>query len=121
MERQDFIRGLRELADIYEQKPQLEVPYMSTWWIFTFNAESFVRQISAFGSGVKKYLGEDVEFTPHVQLALKISCKRAQVCTRRVVGTRLVPEKVLPEQIIPAHEEEIVEWDCGPLLAVKGS
>ena len=37
---------------------------------------------------------------------------RDSVCTRNVVGTRHVPAEV-----IPAHDEEIVEWDCGSLLA----
>jgi hypothetical protein len=37
---------------------------------------------------------------------------RDQVCTKRVVGTKVIPAKLIPERI-----EEIVEWDCGePLL-----
>ena len=118
MERQDFIEGLRQLADIYDRNPQLDVPsYLPTWWIFTFDAETFVRQIGAFGSGAKKYDGEDIQFIPNVLLDLKIQCKREKICERRVVARRMVPEKRIPETVIPAHEEEVVEWDCRPVLA----
>lgn len=119
MERQDFIAGLRELADVYERCPWLEVPYQSTMWIFTQDAPTFVQQISAFGSGAKKYNGDSIEFTPNVLLDLKINCKREQICERKVVGTRNVPEKIVPAQVIPAHIEEIVEWECRPVLAAK--
>lgn len=119
MERQDFINGLRELAAIYEQKPWLEVPYISTAWIFTHDAETFVQQIAAFGSGAKKYNGEDIEFIPNIILDLKINCKREQICERRVVATKHVPEKVIPAQVIPAHDKEVVEWECRPVLATK--
>lgn len=36
---------------------------------------------------------------------------RSQVCTKRVVATREVPE-----HMVPAYTEEVVEWDCHPLL-----
>jgi hypothetical protein len=117
MERQDFIDGLRELANIYEQKPWLEVPYQSTMWIFTQDAPTFIQQIAAFGSGAKKYSGEDIEFIPNVLLDLKVNCKREQICERKVVGKKLVPEQYHPAHTTPAHEEEIVEWECRPVLA----
>ena len=37
---------------------------------------------------------------------------RAEVCERVVTGTREVPA-----QVTPAHTEEVVEWQCSPLLA----
>lgn len=40
---------------------------------------------------------------------------RNEVCTPRVVGTRTV-EKVDPEAPTITIEEDIVEWDCHPLL-----
>ncbi len=119
MDRQDFINGLRQLADIYEQKPWLEVPYIPTMWIFTHDADTFIQQIAAFGSGAKKYVGEDIEFIPNVLLDLKVNCKREQICERKVIGKKRVPEKHIPAQVIPEHEEEIVEWECRPVLSAK--
>jgi hypothetical protein len=52
---------------------------------------------------------------------LQFSVDREAVCQRKVVGTRTIPEQVIPseyvaERVIPAHEEEIVVWDCEPVL-----
>ena len=43
---------------------------------------------------------------------------REQVCTRRVVGTETV-EVPDPDAPLVTVEREIVEWDCGPLLAAS--
>lgn len=41
---------------------------------------------------------------------------RDLVCTKRVIGTRLVDKEVPLKTRIIQVEEEIVEWDCEPLL-----
>ena len=43
-------------------------------------------------------------------LVLDINIRRAEVCTARVVGTKVVPAQA--ERV-----EEILEWDCGSVLA----
>ena len=43
---------------------------------------------------------------------------REEVCTRRVVGTETV-EVPDPDAPLVTVEREIVEWDCGPLLAAS--
>lgn len=52
----------------------------------------------------------DLKFTIH--------CERNEVCIKRVVGTKKVKKQVAvggyEEQEV---EEDIVEWDCTPLLA----
>jgi hypothetical protein len=117
MTREDFIGGLRQLAAIYERNPVLEVPIMNNLWIFTYTAEDFVRNIAAFGNGAKKYEGEDIEFIADTILPVKVNCKREKICERKVVGVRHVPEVTRPAVLIPAHDEEIIEWDCRPVLA----
>ena len=60
------------------------------------------------------YLGfGDVEY--------KVVCERDQVCTRRVVGTETVTKSVPPEGDWTEQEveQDIVEWDCHPLLAAS--
>tara|TARA_Y100001949_G_scaffold167617_1_gene165466 strand:+ start:958 stop:1413 length:456 start_codon:yes stop_codon:yes gene_type:complete len=54
--------------------------------------------------------GGDFKYTIH--------CERDQVCTKRVVGTKMVMKSVPPEGewTDVEEEEEIVEWDCHPLL-----
>ena len=43
----------------------------------------------------------------HKDIVLRYYCDRETVCTKKVVGTKVVPAAVIPERI-----EEIVEWDC---------
>lgn len=120
MERSDFIAALRKMLDVYERNPDLPAPYPNVSWIFTFEAEDFIKAVQAFGSGMKRFDGDDLEFHPDPCADLiRVNCKREQICERKVVGKRLVPEKVIPAQTIPAHEEEIVEWDCKPILAKR--
>jgi hypothetical protein len=51
---------------------------------------------------------------------LKAVAWRHNVCKRVVVGVEQVPQQVIPRKVIPAHEKEIVEWECEPLLT-KGA
>ena len=52
------------------------------------------------------------------EMKFTIHCERDQVCVKRVVGTKKVKKQVpiggYEEQEV---DEEIVEWDCTPLLA----
>ena len=62
----------------------------------------------------RAYLGfGDVEY--------KVVCQRDEVCTRRVVGTEMVTKQVPPEGEWTEEEveQDIVEWDCHPLLAAS--
>ena len=62
----------------------------------------------------RAYLGRgDVEY--------KGVCERDAGCTRRVVGTETVTKQVPPEGDWTEQEveQDIVEWDCHPLLAAS--
>ena len=49
-------------------------------------------------------------------VTIKVCSSRAQVCTRRVVGTKLVEHPARPAVEARTEEREIVEWDCGAIL-----
>jgi len=51
--------------------------------------------------------------------SVRVTFKKELVCERRVVGTKLVPDNYTPSRLEPAHEEDIVEWDCKSILAPK--
>lgn len=122
MTNREYAQCLRRIAVVYEDNPDIKQPYEgvdSPWWIFTWNAEDFARTVLAFGKGNKRFGNDELLFIPDVGLQLQMRCQRDQVCDRKVVGTRHVPEKVIPAQVIPAHEEDIVEWDCKPILAKR--
>lgn len=118
---QEFIEGLRELAAWYENHPNAPVPnsYAMDMTVTNFTAKP--EEIRAIGKGVKDY--DDVWFRYIVtgeRFKLQFLEYRSQVCTKKVVGTKLVPEQVIEAceaQVIPAHEEEVFEWECpGSLL-----
>jgi hypothetical protein len=52
-------------------------------------------------------------------LEYRVTCERDAVCTRRVIGTQMVTKSVPPEGVWTEKEveEDVVEWDCHPLLA----
>ena len=77
--------------------------------------------LAAMGSCEKQYVGDFFRLAKKFgAITLIYHFYRDKVCTRRVVGTKVVPEEVIPAreaQVIPETVVEIVEWDCGePLL-----
>lgn len=133
------IAGLREFADFLETHP--DVP-MENWRInvsyYTYDDETVKAAARAATGWTKIYTDSYLDLAMYFGLdgaepddgqrtaGLKfiISVPRDQVCTKRVVGTKVV-EKPDPEFIKQARkdapivevEEEVVEWDCHPLLA----
>jgi hypothetical protein len=57
---------------------------------------------------------------PNGTITYQVSAERDKVCTKRVTGTEMVEKEVPPEGewVKKMVEQEIVEWDCHPLLAV---
>lgn len=51
-------------------------------------------------------------------VSVRYLADRDQVCTRRVVGTETV-EVPDPDAPLVTIEQEIVEWDCAPILAAS--
>jgi hypothetical protein len=104
------------LAKYYATHPDAPVPYLAqTEYIWISGTPE---QYKAIGAGEKEYFNNSflfgVELIPDV-LTLKFITSRANVCTKRVVGTRIVPEYILqgiPSQVIEEHTEEVIEWDC---------
>lgn len=119
MNRQDYINALRRVADVLEAHPELDREiYPSSAWVFCNDPAKFAAYVRAFGAGGKEFRDEDLEFRPeYCGEVFAVNCKREQICERKVIGRRQVPERRIPEQVIPAHEEDIVEWDCKPVLA----
>ena len=104
----------RKLADVI-QHPNMPQPWHgghAPLIMYADTLEQFQALIKAVGTGKKRYDESWIWFSPDSWPELTIGFFRSLLCTRRVVGTRTIPEKV-----IPAHTEEIVEWDCEPILA----
>jgi hypothetical protein len=119
----EVAQSLRLLADFYESHPTVPLPLD-----LTFNSLNvYVRDdpktvLASIGSFEKA--ADGVYFIAKKQIGcftLEFRTKRDSVCVRKVVGKRVVPAHVIPaefkeETFIPEHEEDIVEWDCQPIL-----
>src|SRR5215831_18144484 len=106
--REEIIAGLREMADWLEATPEAPV---SSWmapmvWCPSPSKESQNNTFELrkdFAGGVF-YLADT---------------RRENVCTKRVVGTKKVEvqdPQLLAEVPKIEVDEDIVEWDCHPLL-----
>lgn len=122
-----FTRSLRQLADWYEDHPDLPLPYELEQPLFVFlydlSNEEILRVLGKIGSFKKVFDEPDVGDFQALKtigsFTLKFHTSRDKVCTPRVVGKRTIPETRIPaepEQIISAREEDVVEWDCHPVL-----
>lgn len=145
--RANRIAGLRALATLLEENPSLELPTGIT----TFNVSlvsystatpekeaaikdslaAAAKTLAKAGLKVEKeytdsFLTVSAELAPDV--TYEVYADREVVCTKKVVGTKTVLKPIMSE---PMHqyqtgteevEEEIVEWECEPLLGtVKAS
>ncbi len=129
--REDVISGLRELADWLEANPNVPINILygsasvvhtnaigygafggretmmalarmpGKWRKVSYGPkDSAFRLVRDFGNGAVEY---------------QVYVPRVQVCTKKVVGIKNVEEET-----VPAHDEEVVEWECSPILvAVK--
>jgi hypothetical protein len=133
-DRAAYIAGMRKLMDILEADPGLPLPTEGTrlplgWGLWDDGARD---QMAALARAIpcrweksarEGYDGGPAYFDLTGSLdgvTLAVTAHRDAVCTRVVVGTedREVQETVTPAVtrtvIKPA---EVVEWQCGPLLA----
>lgn len=119
MNNKEFARSLRQLADFYEDRPNLPQPSTS---LCAYMPKSLAREtMSSIGNFEKEYNGDYFSALKTIGgLELRFATPRENVCEKVVVGTKLIPRQVLPataETIIEAHEEEITEWQCHPVTA----
>ena len=120
----EFVAGLRAMADWYEQHPELDTP-TSALMVSSFASDEtpeLAAQVAqAMGTFKKNYSDSIFTLTKSFGGAsLQFLFYRNAVCTKRVVKTETVTEWV-PDPAAPkvevTREREIVEWDCPPLLA----
>jgi hypothetical protein len=123
--RQQFIAGLRAVAQFYEDHPDAwydGVHLTLNMYIWGRKArEILARTVKALGSCTKIYDDTNItvsrKFTP--QVTLSVFVPRAKVCRRVILGTRILPARTVPaggEVHLPATTEQIVAWSCDPLL-----
>ena len=71
----------------------------------------------------KEYTGDylNLKLELSKNLVVRVPFDRDEVCERRVVGTRTVEREIATGWRKENVEEDIVEWDCPPLLSMQNS
>lgn len=129
-ERAGYIEGLRILATVLENHPEIPLPYnghLSPLTIMFLDGESsralMAAAAKALPVGSWSKSGSDDYFELDGKVAgvkVKLTAYRDTVCRRVVTGTRQVTEEV-PDPAAPlvkvTKTVEDVEWECGSVLA----
>jgi hypothetical protein len=120
--REQWLSGLEELVKLLRDKPELPLPSALGMYNYTCKDTDVKAKMAtiakAFAPCEKEYDKDEFllvrHFGPHI---LTYYTSRSAVCTAKVVGKKLIearPSTYYPE--IPAHEEDVIEWECSPLL-----
>ena len=126
-DRDELVRGLRELADFVETYGH-EIPgdlKMNSAYNFLYDdygeggrtakekARIVAKVLAKGGKAEKNFQGNYLELVRKFgPLKIEFNINRDMVCEKRVVEVIHHEEKT-----IPAYDEEVVEWDCiDPLL-----
>jgi hypothetical protein len=130
MTNKEFAAELRKVAEVYEREEGVDLPFSSGlthFQMFIHDRRKLEQAVRAFGSGEKRAdaFGDPgcFDYWPAGYPLVRITAFKDGVCTRVKTGTRTVPAQVIPAQkatekvTIPEHEEDVYEWDCGPVLA----
>ena len=132
--REDYIAGLRALADLLAQHDDLPLPldgqeHTSIGWnlLSDTDARDAAAEVirSVGGSWDKVPIGTQMHYRRKLHgLHLHVVVTREAVCERVVTGTetvtRLVPAPDAP-MVEVTETVETVEWVCQPLLAERAS
>lgn len=133
-QRADYVAGLRALAEVLEQHPEVPLPYNPTQGVISFHflfGENPRADMAATVRALPCRLDKDPRGDDYFDLIgrlhglnVRLVAFRQDVCTRVVVGTREVEEEVPdPDALaqVPTVTQtrlvEDVEWQCTPLLA----
>lgn len=133
--RAEYTAGLRALADLLDEHPDLPLPHVGStdpfdWWLFGDNPKATLATLVRLIPGAKKkQVGEHSGsswFTVATRLHglhIDINATRAAVCERVVTATREVTKEVPDPDVLATvptvtitETVEDVEWVCAPLL-----
>jgi hypothetical protein len=133
-DRTAYTAGLRALADLLDQHPEVPLPYDGTSTPITImhlgtnpaTRDAFAATVRAFpGHRSKDADGTYFDVTVDVHgLKVKVTTYRDAVCERVVTGTREVTREVPDPDALAAvptttvtETVEDVRWECAPLTA----
>lgn len=129
LQRAEYVSGLRAIADILDANPALPLPYPGasdyapfSWYVTSgkeqkATAAAIVRAIGGRWDKDATHPNLFVISTRLRGLLVDVTADRDQVCTRRIVGSQTVIKKIPTAFEEREIKQDIIEWDCGSLLA----
>jgi hypothetical protein len=132
-DRTSYIEGLRKLAGLLEQHPELKLPYSGSGTGLSVipvgdergQLAAWARVLARHGRVEKNVRGSYFDLDGSIAgLHIKVITLRDEVCTRVVTGTE---EREVEEEVEPAvtrtvtRKVDVVEWQCEPLLGASGA
>ena len=117
--REEYCAGLEALAQYLRTNPEVVLPDTKEFLNCLYDKTSFVQAVKSLGHCEKEYTNWTVKvFKQFGPLKYGVYTSRETVCEKKVVGKKIVPfREAYLVQAEPEHEEDIVEWECHPILA----
>lgn len=126
-ERENWIAGIRAMADFFEQHPDLPYPLSNVQLCLFPKLDEMRKYVTIFGKAKKEALG-DSYFTlnkyfyrdKYTSVYVQATWEREQVCEKVVTGRKKVMQTVQvkpPETIQVETEVETYEWKCPKVAA----
>ena len=116
MNQDEFVQGLRDMADFFENSGAPVPESGVTVYLWETSVEATRARAIQMAPCEKIYSDSSFylvrEFGPH---RLEAVWNREQVCDRVQVGTTHVPAYV-----VEAHDEPVYEWDCNKAILGTG-
>lgn len=118
---QEFVKGLRAMADWYEANGDNEILDLSPLEIrgnlWAWDKEKFASKAKSFGKSEK--VSDDSYFMLRknfsTSIILDLNIHHTEMCERIKVGEKVIPAHVVPateETHVPERTEEVFEWRC---------
>lgn len=116
---EDFIDGLRAIADFYSAHTELPLPQDLGLYVWLSEFSEDKRPVRVRLAEWARALGRADKYATDSAFGLqrlfggvqlKVLASRESVCVARQIGTRIVPAQ--EEREVPVYE-----WDCDPILA----
>lgn len=122
MTNKEYADSLRLIADFFDTHTEFSPPTgaekIEDCHVYSKHQLSALAR--ALGDCEKQF---DVDFKGAFALVHKFGSieyrsvqTRETVCKRVVVAVKHVEKLVIPQTVIEAHDEEVIEWDCGSIL-----
>jgi hypothetical protein len=120
-----FLKALSKLTALYENNPDLPVPYLGNINVFPETREelALIARKTAYLKP-KKVANDDYYFKIAIDLApgieLHYNMERTKVCERVQVGTKLVDVPAKPAEDAKTIEVPQYEWKCADSILAPG-